>query len=121
MQPEIQKQMGVAESDLLNGSIAFSLFLGEDDKYVFEGCADLYGIQNKFKDGVTKYVVCVAEDNLIKSQKVRQSLRFRHKPAIVRLEWFIDSLEACQIMPLTGEGSKYVIDTTPLQNQMSQT
>mmetsp|Transcript_7223 Transcript_7223/g.10099 ORF Transcript_7223/g.10099 Transcript_7223/m.10099 type:complete len:96 (-) Transcript_7223:203-490(-) len=95
MQPEVQKQLGVAQNELQNGAIAFSLFMGEDDRYVFEGLAELYGIQNKFKDGVTKFVVCVAEENLAKSQKVRQSMRFRHKPAIVSLEWFIDSLEAC--------------------------
>ncbi len=67
MKPDAQKQVGVEDKDLQNGSIAFSLFLGEEDKFCFEGCADLYGIQNKFKDGVTKYVVCVADQNLIKS------------------------------------------------------
>ena len=42
--------MGVPDGQLLNGSIAFSLFMNENDKFVFEGCAELYGIQNKFKE-----------------------------------------------------------------------
>jgi len=71
------------------------MFTSETDRYIFEGLAELYGIQNKFKDGVTKYVVCVNDHNLEKSQKIRQSMRFRNKPAIVSLEWFVDSLEAC--------------------------
>jgi len=61
MQQDVQSQLGVDASELRNGAIAFSLFLGEDDRYVFEGLAELYGIQNKFKDGVTKYVVCVSD------------------------------------------------------------
>ena len=104
---------------MLNGAIAFSL-LPDNDKFVFEGLAELYGIQNKFKDGVTKFVVCVAGHSLDKSQKVRYSLNFRHRPAIVSLDWFIDSLEACQLMPIEGEGSKYVIDTSSLQAQTNQ-
>ena len=48
-------------------------------------------------------------------------MRFRNKPAIVNLEWFIDSLEACQIMPTDGEfGSKYLVDTSPLHKLMQQ-
>jgi len=42
-------------------------------------------------------------------------MRFRHKPAIVSLDWFIDSLEAGQIMSIEGDiGSKYLIDTSPI-------
>ena len=86
----------------------------DQDRVVFEGLTELFGIQNKFKDGVTRYVVCVADQNIDRSQKVRQSMRFRHRPAIVTLDWFIDSLEACAIMSLDGEGAKYLIDTSSL-------
>ena len=68
---------------------------------------------------MTKYVVCVAEHKLLSSQKVRQTMLFRNKPAIVNLEWFIDSLEACMIMPTDGEaGSRYLVDTSPLQKHL---
>ena len=61
--------------------------------------------------GVTKYIICVTSDKLAKSQKVRQSLRFRTKPAIVNLDWFIDCLEACQMIPTDTAGSRYLIPT----------
>ena len=69
-----------------------------------------------FSSGVTKYIVCVAEHKLANSQKIRQAMHFRKKPTVVNLEWFIDSLEACQIMPTEGEeGSRYLVDTSPLE------
>lgn len=67
--------------------------------------------------GVTKYIVCVSEEKLECSQKIKQSMKFRQKPAIVRLEWFIDSLEACQIQPLDAQ---YIVDTSPLYTQSSR-
>ena len=81
------------ESDIKNGAVVFTLVTD----HVFEHLAELYGIQNKFKDGVTKYIVCVSENELHRSNKIRQSMKFRNKPAIVKLEWFIDSMENCQL------------------------
>lgn len=60
LQPAFQRQLGIPENELHNGSIAFTLVTDQ----VFESLAELYGIQNKFKDGVTKYIVCVSEDKL---------------------------------------------------------
>lgn len=48
LQPEIQSNLGI--TDLQNGSIAFTLLQSEQDRYIFEGLAELYGIQNKFKE-----------------------------------------------------------------------
>lgn len=63
--------------------------------------------------GLTKYVVCVKTEQLMLSQKIRQSMRFYNKPDVVNLDWFIDSLEACQLQPLD---SKYLVDISPFQS-----
>ena len=46
LQPEQQKKLGITDSDIQNGAIAFTLV----NDHVFEELAELYGIQNKFKE-----------------------------------------------------------------------
>ena len=49
------------------GSLNPDYFTYTLSKIGFEGLTELFGIQNKFKDGVTRYVVCVADQNIDRS------------------------------------------------------
>ena len=46
LKPAIQNELGVLDAEMKNGSIAFTL----NDDPTFESLAELYGIQNKFKE-----------------------------------------------------------------------
>jgi BRCA1 C Terminus (BRCT) domain len=86
--------------DFKNTVIEFTCIDKPESRELFKELAELYGFTRKLQDGLTTHIVVWDEESVKKSKtiyNVNKSFKKGKMPHIVKVDWFIDSMNLGKI------------------------